>query len=180
MTEFLTQYLRHDFAWIAVVVPGLLSLGALAFLPPARLPRVLIAVAASLVISWVTQRWVGDGILIWPVTLFTIPIALYRQLSSPSIRRSLELGAVVAAWTWLVLFLVDIGGCLAEPQCSLQATGGGGFVDALVLSPAVALAASVVFWFDARYDTTRRAAALSGPAGPIQADLRANAPSRPS
>jgi hypothetical protein len=139
----LLAYFFHGYAWTAVVVPGALSVVALAACRSVafRWP-VIAAMLMSLLVSWFTRIWTDAGLQILPTAaVLLLGVWGVEMLHyAPTVRRTLARGAVSAAWTWVTLFAVDVGGCLVEAQCYLNDTGGAGFLDGLVVSPILAAA----------------------------------------
>ncbi len=139
----LVAYFFHGYAWTAVVVPGILSLVALAACRGMAFRRpVIAAVLTSLLVSWCTRIWTDAGLHIFPAAAVLLLVVWGADLlrHAPTVRRMLACAAISAAWTWITLVIVDVGSCFAEAQCHLNDTGGSGFLDGLVVSPTLAAA----------------------------------------
>nr|WP_295085675.1 hypothetical protein [uncultured Roseateles sp.] len=147
-----TDYVQMPHAWIAVIVPGVVLLAALA-----RHYRLWIssmtalAFLAGTFLTWVTARWTETpdhlGLHLQPAT-FVLMLAVWKDRFTAQfdLQAAVRLGACLAGLTWLSLLVVDVGACAAHAACTVTGTGGEGFLDTLVLIPAIAFAGAVAIW----------------------------------
>ena len=151
-------FFGQSYAWIAVLVPCALSLLVLLSLRrlSLRLDAALL-VGASLLVSWFTRWWSVDadyaGLHIYPAAAMLFLFFWCKHLAAPSLHAAIARGAVIAAFTWVTLFAVDIFGCLVVPTCSLVYTGGAGWTDQLVLGPALAMGGALLCWLAGRVES---------------------------
>ena len=134
-------------AWVALVIPGLLSAVTLARTRAVSLTGLmLIAVMAGLAISWTTRRWDASGLRILPAAMVIIAAMSIPEFTDGTWQRAARRGAVIAAWVWVSTLIVDVLGCFVEHDCHIRDTGAAGLLDGLVIGPVAGLVLALLLW----------------------------------
>ena len=147
------DYVHMPHAWIAVIVPGLLSLLAIARFRRTwtSSPWTVLLVAVGTAFTWWSAWWVETpttlGLHFYPAALIALLVAWCgRIVKASSLAQASSWAACLAGFTWISLVPADVGGCMARDNCAVVSVGGAGLADMLVLCPAVAFAAVILLW----------------------------------
>lgn len=147
------DYLHMPHAWVAVFVPGALSLMALVLLrgtwtsSSCTVPLALAGTAITWWSAWWVETPTSLGLHFYPAALIVLLVAWsHRIIQEATLSKASRWAACLAGFTWFSLLPVDVAGCMARDNCVMVSVGGAGIVDLLVLCPAVAFAAVLLVW----------------------------------
>lgn len=156
------EWLRNPATWVAVVLPGMLSIGCLLKWPPRRAETVwaLLAVAASCASSRLVAS--EDTLELHGPSLYAMAV-----LALTGTRRYLPDTARAYSLCWLVLVLSDALSMLylgiGRPEVRLPVgIGGGGFRDALFFQPLMLALGLELLKLARAWDQRRRATPEAG------------------
>lgn len=145
-------YMQMSHAWIAVFMPGALSLLALVLLRRTwNSFSCSVLFVAGTAITWLTARWTETpehlGLHLQPASFLLLLFAWRTRIAqASSLAQVASFAACLAGLTWLSMVTVDIGACMSRDNCSALSIGGAGPLDMLVLGPSMSICAVLLLW----------------------------------
>jgi len=146
-------YAQLPHGWVAVFVPGALSLLALVLLHRTwtPLPWTVWLFAAGTAVTWLTARWTETpeylGLHLQPAAFLLLIFAWRTRIAQASgLAEAASFAACLAGLSWLSLVMVDVCACMSRDNCSVLSIGGAGPVDMLVLGPSMSICAALLLW----------------------------------
>lgn len=145
-------YAQMQHAWVAVFLPGALSLLALVMLRRTWTPfSCLVLLVAGTAITWLTARWTETpdllGLHLQPAAFLLLFFAWRTRITQASgLAEAASFAACLAGLTWLSLLIVDVGACASRDNCAMLSIGGAGHLDMLVLGPSISMCAVLLLW----------------------------------